>query len=117
MHSTNPELIKLVRVLKKWSRESGAGTWRDVAERLSSSRQRRVTVNVSQLNRYTQRGETVLVPGKVLGAGKIDHPLTVAAFSFSKLARSKIINAKGNCLSIPELMKKKPKGTNVKIIG
>jgi large subunit ribosomal protein L18e len=74
-------------------------------------------VNVSQLNRYTKRGETVLVPGKVLGAGKIDHPLTVAAFAFSKLACSKIISAKGNCLSIPELMKKKPKGANVKIIG
>lgn len=76
-----------------------------------------MTVNVSRLNRYTKGRETVVVPGKVLGAGKVDHPLHVAAFAFSDQARSKILKAKGKCLSIPELMKKNPKGTNVKIIG
>jgi len=59
----------------------------------------------------------VVVPGKVLGAGKIDLPLQVAAFAFSDKARSKISKAKGKCLSIPELMKKNPKGANVKVIG
>jgi len=61
--------------------------------------------------------ETVVVPGKVLGAGKIDHPINVAAFAFSDQARLKILKAKGKCLSILELMKKNPKGANVKIIG
>jgi large subunit ribosomal protein L18e len=59
----------------------------------------------------------VVVPGKVLGAGRIDHPVHVAAFTFSEQARSKILRAKGKCLSILELMEKNPKGTNVKIIG
>ncbi len=58
-----------------------------------------------------------MVPGKVLGAGKIDHPINVAAFAFSDQARLKILKAKGKCLSILELMKKNPKGANVKIIG
>jgi large subunit ribosomal protein L18e len=58
-----------------------------------------------------------VVPGKVLGAGKIDHPVNVAAFAFSEQARSKILRTKGKCLSILDLMKKNPKGTNVKIIG
>jgi len=59
----------------------------------------------------------VVVPGKVLGAGKIDHPINVGAFAFSERARSKILKAKGKCLSISDLMKKNPKGANVKIIG
>jgi large subunit ribosomal protein L18e len=59
---------------------------------------------------------TVIVPGKVLGMGKIDHPLLVAAFSFSEQARKKILFAKGKCLSIYQLILKKPKGTNVKLI-
>jgi large subunit ribosomal protein L18e len=58
-----------------------------------------------------------VVPGKVLGTGKIDHPVNVAAFAFSEQARSKILKAKGKCLSISDLMKKNPKGTNIKIIG
>lgn len=110
-------MVGLVRTLRKQSRETGVGIWRNVAERLSSSRKRRVTVNVSRLNRYTKRGEIVVVPGKVLGSGRIDHSINVAAFAFSDKARSKILKAKGRCLSILELIKKYSKGANVKIIG
>jgi large subunit ribosomal protein L18e len=115
--ATNPELISLIRSLRKGSRENEVGIWRDVAEHLSSSRRRRITVNVSHLNRCTQTSETVVVPGKVLAAGKIGHPVNVAAFAFSEQARAKILKAKGKCLSISDLMKKNPKGANVKIIG
>ncbi len=114
--TTNPELIKLIRTLRKKSRENKARIWRDIADRLAHSRQRRTTVNVSRLNRHTEKGETVAVSGKVLGSGKIDHPLKVAAFAFSKQAESKILKAKGECLSIQEMVEKNPKGTNVTII-
>jgi large subunit ribosomal protein L18e len=59
----------------------------------------------------------VVVPGKVLAAGNISHPVNVAAFAFSEQARAKILKAKGKCLSISDLMKKNSKGTNVKIVG
>ena len=115
--STNPELVSLIRSLRKKTRESEAKIWRAVANYLSHSRQRRITVNLSKLNRYTETGETVVVPGKVLGAGKINHSLNVAAFTFSQQARSKILKSKGKYMSIPELMDKNPKGSGVKIIG
>jgi large subunit ribosomal protein L18e len=117
VRTTNPELISLIRLLKKQSRESEAKIWRDIADFLSRSRRRRIGVNVSRLNRYTKKGETVAVPGKVLGAGKIDHPIKVAAFTFSQPAQTKILKAKGKCLSLFDLMKRNPKGTDVKIIG
>ena len=115
--TTNPELVSLIRSLRKKARENNASIWRDIADRLSKSRQRRVAVNLSRLNRHTQARETAVVPGKVLGAGKVDHPINVAAFTFSEQAKSKILKAKGKCLAFEELMKKNPKGTNVKIIG
>jgi len=115
--STNPQLLNIIRLLRKKSIETEANIWRDVAKRLSVSRRRRVAVNLSRLNRYTKPKETVIVPGKVLGAGSLDHPLVVAAFTFSEQAKAKILKAKGKCLSIQELMKKNPKGTNVKIMG
>jgi len=117
LKTTNPELIKLIRLLRKKARENKAAIWRDIAERLSKSRSRRVVVNLSRLNRYTEENDEVVVPGKVLGAGTIDHPVKVAAFSFSEKARIKIKKARGRCLSIPELIKMNPKGSNVKIIG
>jgi large subunit ribosomal protein L18e len=117
LKTTNPELIELVRFLKKQSRENKVKIWRDIAERLAKPRRKRVTVNLSRLNRYTQKSETVVIPGKVLGAGDINHPITVTAFAFSEKAKEKIKAAKGKYLSFPELVKKKPKGSDVRIIG
>lgn len=117
LKATNPELISLIRDLKKQSQESQTALWLKVADSLTSSRKNSVAVNVSRLNRYTKEGETVVVPGKVLGAGKPDHALTVAAFAFSDVAKAKIQNTKGNCLSIRDLMKKNPTGKNVKLMG
>ena len=117
LKATNPELISLIRDLKKQSQESEADLWLAISDSLTSSKRNRVAVNVSRLNRFTKEGETVVVPGKVLGAGKADHPLTVAAFTFSDVAKSKIQGAKGNCLSIRDLMKKNPTGKNVRLMG
>lgn len=114
--SQNPELLNLIRLLRKAARETNATIWRDVAERLSSSRRNRVAVNLSRLNRYTTEKETVIIPGKVLGAGKLEHPITVAGFAFSEQAQSKILKAKGKVLAISELLKGNPKGSNVRIM-
>jgi len=114
--SQNPELLSLIRSLRKKATENEAAIWRDVADRLSSSKRRSLAVNLSRLNRYTKEKETVVVPGKVLGAGKLDHPLIVAAFTFSKQASSKISYAKGKCLTISELLKNNPKGSSVRIM-
>jgi large subunit ribosomal protein L18e len=115
--ATNPELIELIRFLKKQSRENKANIWLDIAERLAKPRRQRIAVNVSHLNRHTQKSETVAVPGKVLGTGELAHPITVAAFTFSTKANEKIKAAKGKCISFSDLIKKNPKGSNVKIIG
>jgi len=116
LKSTNPELVSVIRSLKKKARENNAPIWSDVANHLSSSRRRRIALNLSRLNRYTKAKETVVVPGKVLAAGNLDHPISVAAFSFSNQARLKISKAKGKCLSINDLLEVNPEGSNVKIM-
>jgi len=74
-------------------------------------------VNLSRINRHTSEGDVVVVPGKVLGAGLLRHPVTVAAFAFTRSARQKILEAGGKCLDIRELVELNPKGSGVKIIG
>jgi large subunit ribosomal protein L18e len=115
--STNPDLISLIRLLKKKSKESNAPIWQDVAGRLSKPKRTRVKVNISKISRHSEENESIVVPGKVLGAGIISHSVTVAALAFSQQARSKIVEAKGKCLSIAELMEENSAGSNLKIIG
>lgn len=114
--TTNPELISLIRDLKKQSQNNQVEIWKSLAERLTTSKRSRVAVNLSRLNRFTKEGETIVVPGKVLGSGKPGHSLTIAAFSFSEIAKRKIQAIKGNCISIRELMKNNPTGSNIKLM-
>ena len=114
--TTNPELIQLIGLLKKESREKQAAIWLDIAEYLSKSRSGRIAVNLSTINRNTKKSDVVVVPGKILGSGTINHAVTVASFGASEKAKEKLVAAKAKYLSIPELLEKNPKGTNVKII-
>jgi large subunit ribosomal protein L18e len=113
---TNQELKNLIRFLEKAAREKNAKIWKAVAKLLSKSSRKRIVVNISKINRHTKKGETIVVPGKVLAAGEIKHPVIIAAYAFSQTAKIKITKAKGKCLSISELVEKNPKGSNVKII-
>lgn len=98
-----PRLQALVPVLKAKGRESGRALWRDLAERLEAPRARRAVLNVGQISRRTRPNETAVVPGKVLSAGRLDHPVTVAALDFSGRAREKVAAAGGRCLTLEEL--------------
>ncbi|KUG19697.1 lsu ribosomal protein l18e [hydrocarbon metagenome] len=73
-------------------------------------------MNISKINRYAQEGETLLVPGKVLGSGVLEQSVTVAALHFSESAVNKITGANGTCMSIEELLRDNPKGRHVRIL-
>ncbi|WP_048149390.1 50S ribosomal protein L18e [Palaeococcus ferrophilus] len=113
---TDINLRRLIRTLKKKSNEEGVKIWKDIAWRLERPRRQRAEVNVSKINRYTKEGDTVIVPGKVLGAGSIGHKVTVAAWAFSEEAKAKILSAGGEAITIEELIERNPKGSGVIIM-
>lgn len=113
---TNYHLRTLIEELKKTSSEQNVKIWKRIASDLEKSTRAKRIVNLSRLSRYTKENEVIVVPGKVLGTGDLDHKLTVAAFSFSDSAREKI-NSNGKALTLQELLQKNPKGSKVKIIG
>jgi len=114
---TNIYLRRLIRYLRKMYREHGAPIWRTVSEKLDVPRRQRISVNLSRINRFTEEGDVVVVPGKVLGDGALDHKVVVAAWSFSKQAKEKIESVGGRAIPIEKLVEENPKGTNVKILG
>jgi large subunit ribosomal protein L18e len=116
-NKSNVELKNLVVDLCKFSNENKVDLWRRIAEDLTKPTRQRRLVNTFKINLTTKEGETIIVPGKVLGSGDINHKVNVAAFDFSSSAIEKIKNAKGNVMTIKELLEKNPKAKDVRIIG
>jgi len=114
---SNYHLVGLVLTLKRAAHEHRAAIWRDLAKRLEKPARSWPVVNLSRLERCLAPEPTAVIPGKVLGAGDISKPLTVAAWSFSASARTKITAAGGKCLSLTQLMELNPRGSNVAIMG
>lgn len=113
---TNPRLSKLIFDLKAKSREQNVAFWRDIAERLEKPNRHFAEVNLSKINRYSTENETVIVPGKVLGTGALDHAVNVVALNFSMTAELLINEADGKCMTIEQLMKTNPTGKGVRIL-
>jgi large subunit ribosomal protein L18e len=113
---SNPRLTELIRLLKKASSENEVQIWRDIAVRLEKPSKNYAEVNVSKINRYAKEGETLIIPGKVLGSGVLESKVTVAALNFSEAAVSKIAGKSGECISIEQLLALNPKGSHVRIL-
>ena len=114
---TNQNLLLLIRNLKKLSNEKKVNLWRRIAEDLEKPTRQRRAVNLSRISRHTKENETIVVPGKVLGSGTLDHKLTIAALNFSQGALDKIIKAGAKVVALDEISKESPKGKRIRIIG
>jgi len=110
-------LRTLIQELKKASAVQKVGFWKRLAVDLEKPARNRRAVNVSKIEKNANGKELIVVPGKVLGTGEISKSVIVAAWQFSNQAREKILKAKGDCMSIQELVAKKPKLSELRIIG
>jgi large subunit ribosomal protein L18e len=108
----NQVLSSLIESLTKMDKP----IWKKVASELSKPRRKRVEVNLSKLEEYAEPDSTILVPGKVLGAGSVSKKMNIAAFSFSGKARAIISAAGGKAMTIESLHKSNPEGKGVMIL-
>ncbi|PSP73321.1 50S ribosomal protein L18e [Halobacteriales archaeon QS_3_64_16] len=115
MSKTNPRLASLIGELQRTAREEDAGVWSDIAGRLEKPRRTHAEVNLGRIERYAREDETVVVPGKVLGSGVLEKPVTVAAVDFSGTARTKIEQV-GATMDIEEIVAENPDGSGVRVI-
>ncbi len=85
---TNYNLRRLIRKLEKTKRP----LFRYVAELLAKPTRRRkdFVVNLEKIEKLAKDGETIIVPGKVLGSGKLTKKVRVVAWRFSQSALEKL---------------------------
>ena len=115
-HMMNSELEKTIRELKTAKKKTGQPIWGALAEELDKPKRIRVDVNLSRINRLTKEGEIAAVPGKVLASGALEHPVTIAAFSFSEEAKEKIKAAGGETKTLSQLVAEEVEPSKVKLI-
>lgn len=108
---TNTVLLDTIELLE----EQEAPIWKEVAENLGKVNRKRPEVNISDIERTAEDGDTVVVPGKVLGSGYLTKDVTVAAFKASGSARQQI-NDKGDFKFIEDLVEENPEGSEVRIV-
>lgn len=113
---TNPYLKELIGILKKKSYEDQAKIWLAVAERLEKPTRKKIEVNLSDIERNTEKNDFVVIPGVVLSNGELTKAVNIAAWKFSATAREKIKKSKSKLMTIEELMAENPKGNGVKIL-
>jgi len=102
---------KLIRELWKTKRR----VWKKVSKKLSGPRREKIEANLYRINKKTKENDVIVVPGKILGIGEIDHKLTIACLNCSKTARKKIESSGSKLLSIEELLEQNPEGKDVKV--
>ena len=105
----NLAMKELVGTLKK-----GNKFWIEVSYELTRPSRQMASVSLGKLNEMTKEGETVLVPGKVLSDGEIDHKIIIGAYGFSKAALNKLKGSK--IVGIDEMFKSNKDGKGIKIL-
>ena len=107
---TNPDLVESIIKAKK---NKG---WLEVAGILSGPRKKKVSVNLDKIDENSKEGDTIVVPGKVLGRGEIGKKIRVAALSFSEEAEKKLKEKKCEISYILEELEKNQNAEGVKIL-
>jgi large subunit ribosomal protein L18e len=114
---TNERLKQMISDLRQKSEEKKSKLLARVADDLERPTRIRREVNLSRINRFTKEGEIIIVPGKVLGGGEIDHKITISAFKFSGSALDKLKKSGSNIVPLPEITNGKIEVKKIRIIG
>ena len=86
-----------------------------MSKKLSGPRRQRVEANLNRINKKTKNNDVIVIPGKVLGIGELNHKLTISCLDCSKSAQKKIEDSGSKLISIEELLEINPTGEKVKI--
>lgn len=112
----NFELESIISKLIKKSEETKIALYKAVAENLKKPRRAKVQINVGKISKLTEKGDFVVVPGKILSMGSIDHKVTIVCHRISNSAKEQLEAQGCKVLSLEEFLdldKSKIKGAKI----
>jgi large subunit ribosomal protein L18e len=115
-HVTGPTDIntrKLIRQLEN----TKILVFKEIASVLKGNRRARPEPNLGHINRVVKDGDVIVVPGKLLGTGALEHKnVTIGALAWSESCIEKVKAAGAKLLSLPQMLEQYPKGSNIRLV-
>jgi len=110
----NLQTQKLIEELYKFSKENKKEVYAIIAKQLKAPVRKTNGINLFKLQKlnYVTDGDTVVIPGKLLGCGNLDKKITIYA---NKVSKSTILKY-NNIKLLSELIKDKVDYKKIKII-
>ncbi|MFP4403108.1 MAG: 50S ribosomal protein L18e [Candidatus Woesearchaeota archaeon] len=113
---TNTYLKELIINLDKISKDNNIKLWAKIAKDLKKSTRNSKIINLNKINHLTKENDVVVVPGKILGNGELEHKLTIIGLKISSQAKDKLKQSKSEFYLLDEIIQKNPKIKNVRIL-
>ena len=107
---SDSELVETIRLAKK------SKAWFAIANILSGPRKNRAEMNLSEIDKNSNSGDFIVIPGKVLSQGEISKKIKISAIGFSEKAKEKLLNSKIEISYIQDEIKKSPEAKGIKIL-
>lgn len=107
---SNPSIVDTIKVANE------NDSWKALAKVLSSGSRNYAAVNLKQIDEKTTAGDTILIPGKVLGSGDLTKKVKICALSISQSAVDKLKKTKSEYSSILDEIKNNKKAEGIKVI-
>lgn len=107
---TNPDLVETIGEALKHE------GWNEVARWISIPTRNFVSKNLSEIDKDTKVGDTVVIPGKVLSKGNLTKKIRVCALAYSKKAKEKMKESKSEMVFVIDEIKKNPKAEGIRIL-
>jgi large subunit ribosomal protein L18e len=80
----------LINDFEKLYRKEKKPLFERIAHELKKSARQKRGINISKINRYSAEGDNIIVLGKVLSSGDMDHKINIIAFYYSASAIDKL---------------------------
>ncbi len=106
----NAELVETIIAAKKNK------SWLGIAGILAGSKKNRTNINLEEIDKEAKEGETIVVPGKVLGQGEVIKKGKIVSLNFSNKAKEKLLKVGVELSNILEEIKKNPQAKNIKVL-
>jgi len=84
-----------------------AELWKAVNKMLKVPKRKRVSVNLYKIDKFSKENSNIIVPGKILAVGKLNHKVNIASIEISDKARDELEKSGSKIYSLEEFKKLK----------
>ncbi|NMC05449.1 MAG: 50S ribosomal protein L18e [Candidatus Lokiarchaeota archaeon] len=115
-HVSGPNDINTRKLIRKLE-NTKILVFKEIASILKGARRARPEANLAHINRVVKDGDVIVVPGKVLGSGALEHKnVTIGALAWSESVAEKAKTAGAKLLSLPQILEQYPNGSNIRLV-